>query len=392
MTSLPSLVGIPHYEIIEVRSEAGQVDIYAHNRQPATCPHCDGTNLRNKGMIQRDLRHASWAAAVVYLHLTGRRWKCRECGRQFRDRFPGTLPGQRATEAFRAKVFQDHWDGISRSRVGQREGISGATVERHFKHFLVRLVAERSGRCCPRVLGIDEHFFSRKKGFATTFCDLKNHSVFDVALGRSEAALEAYLSRLTGREAVRIVCIDLSSSYRALIRRYFPNAVIVADRFHVIRLINQHFMALWRQIDGVGSKSRGLTSLIRRHAENLTSEQKVKLRAYLMKFPAMEVIYDFKQRLCRLLLNKRQTARQCGKLIPQLLSHIDALRNSGFASLKTLGETLHSWSDEIGRMWRFTRNNAITEGFHTKMEALQRQAYGFRNFDNYRLRVKVLCS
>ena len=43
-------------------------------------------------------------------------------------------------------------------------------------------------------------------------------------------------------------------------------------------------------------------------------------------------------------------------------------------------------------MCRFTRNNAITEGFHTKMEALQREAYGFRNFRNYRMRVKVLCS
>ena len=43
-------------------------------------------------------------------------------------------------------------------------------------------------------------------------------------------------------------------------------------------------------------------------------------------------------------------------------------------------------------MWRFTRNNGITEGFHTKMEVLQRQAYGFRNFSNYRLRVGVMCS
>ncbi len=48
--------------------------------------------------------------------------------------------------------------------------------------------------------------------------------------------------------------------------------------------------------------------------------------------------------------------------------------------------------EEIATMWRFTRNNGITEGFHTKMEVLQRQAYGFRNFNNYRLRVKILCS
>jgi hypothetical protein len=43
-------------------------------------------------------------------------------------------------------------------------------------------------------------------------------------------------------------------------------------------------------------------------------------------------------------------------------------------------------------MWRFTRNNGITEGFHNKMQLINRQAYGFRNFQNYRLRVKVLCS
>ncbi len=59
--------------------------------------------------------------------------------------------------------------------------------------------------------------------------------------------------------------------------------------------------------------------------------------------------------------------------------------------LVQLGETLHSWSTEIAAMWRFTRNNGITEGFHNKMELISRQAYGFRNFENYRLRVKVLC-
>ena len=54
-------------------------------------------------------------------------------------------------------------------------------------------------------------------------------------------------------------------------------------------------------------------------------------------------------------------------------------------------EPKSAWSNEIVAMWRFTRNNGITEGFHNKMELINRQAYGFRNFENYRLRVKVLC-
>ena len=57
-----------------------------------------------------------------------------------------------------------------------------------------------------------------------------------------------------------------------------------------------------------------------------------------------------------------------------------------------LGQTLTSWATEVAMMWRFTRSNGITEGFHNKMEVLQRQAYGFRNFSNYRLRVRIMCS
>jgi len=43
-------------------------------------------------------------------------------------------------------------------------------------------------------------------------------------------------------------------------------------------------------------------------------------------------------------------------------------------------------------MWRFTKNNGITEGFHNKMEMISRRAFGFRNFENYRLRVRVMCA
>ncbi len=61
------------------------------------------------------------------------------------------------------------------------------------------------------------------------------------------------------------------------------------------------------------------------------------------------------------------------------------------AQLVQFGETLPSWRDEIAALWRFAHNNGITGGFHTKMELISRQAYGFRNFQNYSMRVKALC-
>ena len=106
----------------------------------------------------------------------------------------------------------------------------------------------------------------------------------------------------------------------------------------------------------------------------------------------LETIYRFKQRLCYLLLKKHRNRRQCERLVPRFLRAVYQLRQAGFAPLVQLGQTLSSWSQEIVAMWRFTRNNGITEGFHNKMELINRQAYGFRNFQNYRLRVKVLCS
>ncbi len=59
--------------------------------------------------------------------------------------------------------------------------------------------------------------------------------------------------------------------------------------------------------------------------------------------------------------------------------------------LHALARTLTAWLEPIVALWRFSRNNGITEGFHTKMKMMTRRAYGFRNFENYRLRVLTHC-
>ncbi len=392
MISSEAVLGLPQYEITNIERENGWVVLSARYTGPIICPACGGTKLRSKGRHLREVRHESWGERRCRLRLQAHTWQCRSCGVRFRQRFPGILPYKQASEPFRRSVFLRHWDGISRSRLAARESIGSATVERWFQDFLRREQAKLQSAGCPEVLGIDEHFFTRRHGYATTFCDLKNHRVYDVVLGRSQAALENYLAHLPGKERVHLVCMDLSSSYRALVRKHFPQAHIVADRFHVIRVINWHFTACWRQLDPLGSRHRGLVRLMRRHERSLTPEQRERLRAYLEQVPGLAAIYDFKQALCASLLRKTCSQKQCQKLAPRLLANIAELRQSGFASLAQLGDTLHAWAGEIAAMWRYTKNNGITEGFHTKMEVLQRQAYGFRNFQNYRLRVKVMCS
>jgi transposase len=269
--------------------------------------------------------------------------------------------------------------------------IGQASVGRIYEQFTRRKANERLSLQCPRVLGIDEHTLHKGQRFATTFCDLKNHRVFDIVAGRSEADLRCFVSRLEGRHNVRVVCIDLSSPYRHLIRSWFPNAKIVADRFHVVRLVIHHFMQLARQIAPELKNHRFYLGALRKRIEHLSARDSQRLRQLFNAYPALEPLYERMHRLRELLSFKHQTKRACRHLVRQLLALIDELHQCALSPLVSLAQTLQSWIEPIAVMWRFTKNNGITEGFHRKMKLIQRRAYGFRNFNNYRLRVIAQC-
>lgn len=390
MPSIEDVIGLSGYKLEAVVSRRPLV-YKVMNARPCPCPRCGGKDRRSKGWFERKVRHGSGAAKPLYLLLKGRKFLCLSCLRQYRERFEAVLPRKRYTEPFRSSVCRMHGDGVSQKTLANRERIGAATVERWYQDCLDSRVKERSLPGCPKLLGIDEHFFTRRQGFATTFCDLGRRKVFDVTLGRSEKALGGYLNSLKDKDKVELVCIDLSESYRSLARKHFPQARIVADRFHVVRLLGERFMRLWRRLDAVGSLNRGLVSLIRRHPRKLKSDQRLRLKEYFQAHPAIEAVYRFKQKLHDLLCRRSQSAKQCRRLARSFASMIEQLKGSGFEEMASLGRTFEQWSEPIACMWRFTKNNAITEGYHNKMEMISRRAFGFRNFNNYRLRVRALC-
>ena len=390
MPQITSLLNVDGFELEDI-SGLDPITFKIRYTLPARCPDCSNGAVRIKDTFYRRIRHESLGRRKVFLYLRTHKFLC-ACGRYFNERFPGILPYKRSTEAFRKEVFYKHHDGICQKTLAYRLGIGHATIERWYQSLLELKLTRSQNDPAPRVLGIDEHFFTRKQGYATTLCDLGNHKVYDVVLGRSENALKGYLDDLRDKDKTRVVVMDLSETYRRIVKHYFRNARIVADRFHVIRLVNHHFLKTWQLLDPEGRKNRGLLSLMRRHEEKLTVGQRMRLFSYFSGFPALQVIWEFKQKLAHLLLIKRRTKKQCKRLIQIFLHYVSLLKDSRFESMHTLGKTLESWSEEIVCMWRFTKSNGITEGFHNKMELISRRAYGFRNFQNYRLRVRALCA
>lgn len=391
MPKQDSILNLPGFSIQKV-SGYNPVILDVVYRRKARCPTCNTTRLRKKSKYQRQVRHELIGLRHTVLRFEAYKFYCRYCQHYFNQRFEGINKYQRITERLRHQIFDQHTKGVSQKELARDIKTGKTTIERWYHRVYELKNQQFKQRLCPTVLGVDEHFFNKSQGYATTFCDLRKHKIFDIVKGHCAKTLANYLNQLPGKERVKVICIDLSHRYRRLIKQYFPKAKIVADRFHVIRLSNHFSMKAYHQLDPNMKYQRGILKVLRMREDKLNNPQQQKRDEYLEQHPTINAIYQFKQRLHRLLLKKHCKARVCKRLLPVFLNKLKQLKQSGFKSLRTLGKTLYQWREEVVRMWRFTKNNSITEGFHRKMKLIQRRAYGFRNFENYRLRVRVLCS
>ena len=386
------LTGLPNFVIEKIVSKKPLV-FEVKFTGIVECPACNSKELRIKDSFWRIIKNIPIDNKSSKLLIKAHKYCCKSCGKYFNSRFYGIKKWNRTTEPVKKRVFWLYNKGYSCKDISKEINIGYASVERYYQSVTIEKNKHYLSKQCPRILGIDEHRFTKKVGYVTTFCDLKNHTVFDIAKGRSESELFLYLSNLKGRSLVRVVCIDMNSSYRSIVRKWFPNAKIVSDRFHVIRLVNHHFAKVCKSIDeaNIAYGRGGIMRLLVTIPEKLSEKQKAKRDAYFETQAAIKNIYYFVHELNTLLRLKEQNKTNCREHIQKLLEKIKELKDTPFQALKTLGKTLFSWKEEVVRMFRFSRNNGITEGFHRKMKLIQRRAYGFRNFENYRLRVRVLC-
>lgn len=386
-----SIIGLPDFKIISYQG-SNSIEIAVEYIGKRQCPHCQCSRLRKKDSFIRTIKHHSIGINKTVLIMKTFKFQCYGCKKYFNQRLPGINPYQRVTEPFKEQVGLRHHHGTSKRVTAKDLGLGEASVERYYHRYLQLQDNKTKNASCPKILGIDEKHFTKKLGYMTTFANLKSHTVFDVALGRSEASLKNYVLNIPDRGNCRVILMDLCEPFRSLAKKYFKNALIVADRFHVVKLINKHFLKTWSMLDSEGRKSMGLISMMRRHEwSKFNPKSKERLKAYLESNPAIKVIYEFKQDLMRLILSRVSNRKQAEPLVVKYLEMVKQLQESKLGPLITLGNTLESWQNEIVRMWRFSKTNSITEGLHRRMDEVLNRAYGMRNFNNFRIRVKAYC-
>jgi transposase len=130
-----------------------------------------------------------------------------------------------------------------------------------------------------KVLAIDEIYIGKAKKFLTIVIDWTTGAIVFVGEGKGEKALKSFWKRLQGSGAkIEAVATDMSSAYFAAVQKNLPNAKLVFDRFHIVKLMNEKLDQLRREVqneaDTMLKKTiKGLRWLLRKHSDNLDPER-----------------------------------------------------------------------------------------------------------------------
>lgn len=325
----------------------------------------------------------------VLLHIRKRRFFCKECQKPFTERLPGILPKQRTTQRYQQNLL---WAAETFQNLAQ--------VVRHFRcssGFLYKALYDQLDRKrkrnlypWPEVIGIDEHSFqSRRKGgipFATLIVDFKNKKPFELVDSKQKNRLIEALTHIPGRENVRRVALDLSDSYRSFVREFFPNAELIADKFHVLRLIHPMILQERKKIAVHKPHSLHLRRLLLSAPHRLSWEDKSDLHNLLEEHPKLKTLWLTKEKL-----HAFYRTRGLDRARWALHKLIDSLKNTDIPELQRLARTLFRWAREILNYFEKRITNARTEGFNRIAKLVNMRACGYKRFENYRLRFLCAC-
>ncbi len=229
MTILPDLSDL----VIEQVSITKDVTVTVRAASPmASCPCCGTMSKRVQSRYTRMLRDLPASGRSVHLVVHVRRFFCHEstCLRKiFAERFPSlTLPRVKFTLRLQETLQEMGFalGGEAGARLGRQLSIPGSADT------LLRLVKETHlpVASSPRVVGIDDWSWKRRLRYGTLICDLQNNTPIDVLPDRSVETVSAWFEN---HPSVEIVSRDRSSQYAAAIRKGAPQALQVADRWHI---------------------------------------------------------------------------------------------------------------------------------------------------------------
>ena len=372
----------------------GKEIIFTIEQDPGSlqCACCGSRKVSKRGATWRRFLAPGFAFKRIVIRLAVPRVECRVCAVVRQVKIGFAEENRRFIRQFERCVL-DLSSHMTIQDVAQHCGVSWDVVKNIQKRYLKRKFS------CPRLKGlrriaIDEIYVGKKRKFLTIVLDLETGAVVFVGEGKGAAALEPFWKRLkSARKRIEAVAIDMSQAYIQAVTTNLPKAVLVFDHFHVIKLFNEKLSDLRRelfrqaqdqQLKDVLKGTRWLLLMNPEHLDPDRDEQQRLDKALKLNAP-LATAYYLKEDLRQLWQQPNwRTARK------YLTSWCKRAMASGIGILQQFARTLQKHAQGILNYFKFPISTGPLEGTNNKIRTMQRQAYGFRDYQFFILKIYAL--
>ena len=351
------------------------------------CPHCGASTRKSKGKRSRDVKFGAMQHHTVTATYLQRRYKCQECNHTCIEKNPFVSRYLRLSKSNLEYLFRQLGEKGSFTEMAKRSDVSVSTVIRYCSKLAIPKPAQ-----LPTVLGIDEYKGNAEgQMYQVIITDLRNHSVVDILPKRETRALIQYFKTFSkeAREQVKYIVMDMCPLFKLVMQTMFSHAHIVADRYHVCRLVDWALERVRkREQKQIVTHSRMLKynrRVLMKNPDTLTENERVKLLEILR-------ISDDLRRAYGLRLGFRKIFKTYS--IPNIERHIQLwlkiVESSHLPEFSNFKTSFISWFPQIVNAFVLPYSNGFTEGCNNNIKVLKRISYGLRHFERFRVRILLL--
>ncbi len=337
------------------------------------------------------MRDLSFGEQSVYLKVNRRRMRCPHCHNKFTEELDFVRRKRIHTLRFVEKIIEEVLNSDIKN-VAKRNDLSEQEIETMLKDLGQDLLAKKPLNL--KKLGIDEIAVVKgQKNYYVVLVDLENRKVVGLVEKRTKKEITEYLEawgeEILGK--IQEVSIDLWKSYKSIAEELMPQATIVADRFHIIKQVNEELDAARRKIQRETQKIKrkskrdkileGLKKskyVLLKNQKDLNEAEQQKLKQVEKVAPILTKMHALKEEL-------RDIFETSKNWSDGLLDIADWLKNVSKYFPKSFG-TIRRWIGEIIAYFDEGTTQGVVEGINNKLKLIKRRSFGFRNFDNFQLR------
>ena len=349
-----------------------------------TCPRCKELTMNIHDYRTQIIKGPPLGSQRLFFHYRKRRYRCPHCNKRFYEPNNFVPRYHRMTYSLEIHILDQLRQCHSVKSIASHCNVSPFTVNRLFS------CLSFSKPKLPRVLGIDE-FRGNAGGekFQCIFTDPEKHKVLDILPGRQSYHISNYFSSFSKEERanVEIVVMDMTHYYRDLVQSYFPKAMIVADRFHYLRLVYWAFDKVRIEEQNKFHPHRRKyfkrsKALLWKRRDMLTKENLDAVEVMLSLSPKLAQAYLLKERFLDFM-----NSEDMAQAKQQLALWFALADSSGLVEFNRCKETLFKWITPVINSFATPITKVYTEGSNNKIKVLKRNAYGLRNFQRMRARI-----